>query len=743
MLKLSRRRCIVIAAVVFLLCGCCSAATRLKNVTLDKPIVGKAFDGGQVRFDGVFYDFRAANGIQMLKMWVPPGADPVRGVLFHGNPGGHGDTRNIPRDERLQEFAARYDFGIIGVTSFFGTQIYPKLGKIIVEVMNDWAKLGRHPEIANLPIIARGSSNAGMTAYGLACYAPERMICFTPNVGARYNPVSPPDEALKVPALLHIGPEDKLVRGGVERTEKLFADIRPRGALWAWDAENGKGHEIGHIDDIDMKFYEVCIALRLPADADPRKGPVQLNELPEESGWLVDFSSWASGITRIAPYNEYEADKSKAGWVPNKDIAFLYRGVATYDNPLKVSIRDLGPVDNPFASGRLLRSVGGNVVDPGRKIILECDASGFADRTRIEFYHGGRKISEVTKGREPKCEFVVDPKYTTYALTAVGYDDKGTVRTATPTHFLVRDPQVSSALADQRASTERVFLRTSRPQYGSSATGKSQSKADPADKVLLAYGVTAEQEKQFAADDKVTPFWKMITEERDYVRLNVAEHLGERGNSYKSARSTGDAEVLVKAARSRAGLYLYFEASDDEWSEPDDLFDAIDVHFSRHSAAQIASAEPSTMFMKMMNWSITLSWTQFQINFGTEERPANLVKRNFPDPWDSRRAEDTFEDAANKHGIIVDIITLSKDTKVMELFIPWDYVGFGPALDEPPTGHRLGLCLGYNDRDPGEHKGGDFDRLRWPSGVDPWWNEAVKGLDPNPYGDLEMGPMLE
>ncbi len=738
----SRRYCAVIGAVLFFLIGCCNAIAKPKNMTLDEPVTGRAFDGGQVRFDGVFYDFRAANGIQMIKMWVPPNTDPIRGVFFHGNPGGHGDTREIPRDEKLQEFAARHDFAIIGVTSFFGTRIYPDLGKIIVEAMNDWAKLGVHPEIANLPIIARGSSNAGMTAYGLVCCVPERMICFTPNVGPRYNPESPPDAALKVPALLHIGPEDPLVRGGVERTTELFEDIRPRGALWAWDAEKDKGHEIGHIDDVDMKFYETCISLRLPADADPRKGPVKLNELPEESGWLVDLSSWASGITYIAPYDEYKGDKTKAGWVPNRDIAYLYRGVATHDNPLKVSIKDLGPVDNPYESGALLRSVGGNVVDPGSKIILECDASGFAEWQRIEFYNAGEKIGEVSRGQEPKCELVVGPGHTVYALTAVGYDDKGAIRTATPTHLLVRDPEVSEALAVQRESTERVFLRRPRPQYGSSASGESGSKADPSDKVLIAYGLTAEQERQFAADDKATPFWDMIGEDRDYVRLNVSEHIGERGDSYESAEASGDAEILIKATRSRAGLYLYFEASDDEWSEPEDLFDAVDLHFCRDSSEQIASAEPKDMFMKMMNWCITLSWRQFQINFGTDEKPANLVKRNFPDPWDSRRAEDTFEYAKDRHGIIVDIITPDEDTKVMELFIPWDYVGFGPSFDEPATGNRLGVCLGYNDRDASQHKGGDFNRLRWPNGIDPWWREAEKGLNPNPYGDLEMGPML-
>jgi hypothetical protein len=224
----------LLSAGMLLAAGCSMAPAWPSHL---HPAEARAFDGGQVQFDGMYYDFRAANGIQQTKMWVPPGPEPIRGVFFHGNPGGYGDTRNQPREERFQEFAARHRFAIMGVTSFPGGQIYLQLADVIVKSMNDWAAMGFHPEIANLPIIARGSSNAGVTAYSLAGFVPERMICFTPNVGPRYNPYPPPDALMRVPALMHVGPKDPFFRNGMQSTGELFAYARPKGALWAWDAE--------------------------------------------------------------------------------------------------------------------------------------------------------------------------------------------------------------------------------------------------------------------------------------------------------------------------------------------------------------------------------------------------------------------------------------------------------------------------------------------------------------------------
>lgn len=56
----------------------------------------------------------------MMKLWVPPHAAPVRGILISGHGGGSGDSRNFARDENMQAFAARFGFGLAGLHTFPG-----------------------------------------------------------------------------------------------------------------------------------------------------------------------------------------------------------------------------------------------------------------------------------------------------------------------------------------------------------------------------------------------------------------------------------------------------------------------------------------------------------------------------------------------------------------------------------------------------------------------------------------------
>ena len=365
--------------------------------------------------------------------------------------------------------------------------------------MKDWAAMGYHPEIANLPIIARGSSNAGVTAYSLAGFVPDRMICFTPNVGPRYNPFPPSEALMKVPALMHVGPKDPFFRNGMQTTADLFAYARPKGALWAWDAEKDKGHEIAHIDDEDMKYYEEIIPLRLPKDADARKGPVKLNDLPEDSGWLADPASWESGITYIAPYKDYDRDRSKAVWLPTADLAYLYRAVATYDNPLKLAIRQLPRIENPNESGVLLQTAAGPVIAPGTAVELDCDAGAMPDWQTITFYDGAKEIGTVKKGQPTRITFTVEPQYTVYALTAVArtgrrHRARGDARAL---HGRRPEGQQGDRGAVGGRGRARAQGAPPGPRLRRRRRGRSgRCRSGPA---LVAYGLSAEQEKELPA----------------------------------------------------------------------------------------------------------------------------------------------------------------------------------------------------------------------------------------------------
>lgn len=233
MISFNREQCMkkaIILSFLAILAGCA-----------EKPLaIGewRGSEGGYLSYDGVFYNWVDAEGRKGMKCWVPPEAEPVRGIIIHGKPGsgGGGDTRSKTRDRALQEFAARFDFGIIGVTWFEGPDVYPeKTGLTILRVLEEWAAFGRHPELKNVPLIARGNSNSALFTYGLAALIPERIICFTPNVGPWYEHAEISDAFLQVPGILHVGPNDPFFTNGMADTEALFeevaGDIKPWGSM--------------------------------------------------------------------------------------------------------------------------------------------------------------------------------------------------------------------------------------------------------------------------------------------------------------------------------------------------------------------------------------------------------------------------------------------------------------------------------------------------------------------------------
>lgn len=683
-------------------------------------VTAPAFDGGALQFDGVYYDYRDAQAQKGIKLWVPPGAVPVRGIIFHGNPGSSGDTRPLALDEHLQEFAARHGFAIAGVTWFRGGDVYEQTGRIIEQVLAAWAQMGFHPELAHVPLIPRGSSNAGVTAYGLACYKPERIVCLTPNVGPRYIPRVPPDAVLRVPALLHIGPVDPFFPLGLKDTAELFCHARPRGARWAWTAEQGKGHEIRHIDDVDMKFYDTCIELRLPADYDPRSGPVTLIDLPLTNGWLADTDSWRTrgGSTYIAPYAAYDTARPYSVWLPNEDIAVLYRAIATYDNPLQISLRDVGPVENPFAAGQLLRSVGGTVVEPGTRLVIECDATGMPDWTRIEFRDGAALLGRVERGQTPACTFTVDGAKRVYALVALGYDSNGVVRTSYPLHVLVRDPAISSALHAQRAAHAAAW-RARRQTWTSAA--EPPPGLPPEAATLVARKLQPDDTAAFAPfTNTPAAFWNGSTGAQHIVVLRTSAHAVQ-----PTAAEHDDELLRVRAAYDTRGLYLLFELMDQNASTTAE----VDFHLARESSAVLWQPPPTDHFI-ILQAALALSEAQYQAPFGTFDCPGSTVRRNIPMPWHMAPVNQTLEQAREQDGIIVRHV-ISNGLRAQEWFLPWGQVGAPGMCDTPPAGSRIGLALGYN-----QAAGEGALTLRWPSHADVWTHEHQRGPQPNPWGDL-------
>ena len=248
----------------------------------------------------------------------------------------------------------------------------------------------------------------------------------------------------------------------------------------------------------------------------------------------------------------------------------------------------------------------------------------------------------------------------------------------------------------------------------------------------MAYGLTPDQEQGFAAaEGKVSAFWSAITDAHDYACVS-AKHAVESGSS--------DAEgcvMTVKAAHSRAGLYLLFEVSDDQWSPAADLNDAIDFHIARSGTDVIGAAASVTDVYLTTQFSLVLDEAQYQVNFGTPDNPGAELARNIPSPWNMDTVRESFDEAAERHGIVIRQIVLEDGARAMEWFMPWDCVGSGGEMDEPAVGTRLGLVVGYNDTDSEQTV-----TYRWPAAIDPWREVEPDGHSVASWGDLVIGPLL-
>lgn len=711
-------------------------------------------NGDQIAFDGEYYDFRDSAGVQMIKMWIPPEIETIRGVFISGHGGGGGDSRDFARDENIRALAMRLGFAVAGLHNFPGRRAYEQGAPVFFRILTEWAKIGTHPEIANLPFVMYGSSNGGASTYGFVNYAPERAICFVANVSAGSQPEVPVEEALKVPGIFIMGKFDALIgQRGIDRTAELIKNARLKGARWAWAMEL-KGHEDGSSFDVYMKLVEQAVAARYPAKGNLKKGMLKLIEIPEESGWLVDQSSWDCGLSYVDSYQNYTGDRKASGWVLNQDMAYVYRSMATHHNPVSLSVREFDRTYNPHTDPGTMFSLGGPVASPGDRITVICQTEAMPDWQKIELFDGAFKLGEVTAGNKPEFSVTLSQERIVYCLTVLVTDKSGVQRTCNPMHFFVRNPALNWS-----ARLPKPVFDAPKTNAGSKNAGKQigDTPPNPKDSLLVAYGLTADLEKQYSAtDNKTADFWTLIDSNHDYIGMTAKEN-GTPDAAFNGVL-THDCAMTVKAAYGADGIYLLFEITDDnDVAWPNEFagteneqfylnFDAVDVLIDSRSVSELSKPEHSQYFVSK-SFGLTFSTRQYQIACGTPgERPLGF-RRSLAQPWDFHATYHTLADAKAQYGIEIENVKTDYYTKAQEWFIPWQEYG-GGFSQEPDAGTRVAFSPGYNDRDEGEHfppgvtsSGGSVkasNSIRWIDRSNPWG----KSKPPYAWGEIILGKML-
>lgn len=255
-----------------------------------------------------------------LAIWVPPNANPVRGIFFENsganlkpNPADP-DWRNEVAQNRVhasRQLASLWGFAYVtGTTWLDSCRNFTCQEALWNTALNEFIQATGRTELTHAPLMIVGASRTSGFGVEYAKKYPERTIAYA------VSAMDSPGYAPTVPGIVVYGERD-------DQASRISTFLRDRGqggllslaVLW------GKGHVCDRCGDLIWPWMDEVIRLRLPNNADPRQGPVALKPLRESDGWLGDVDNWGN----VYPYNDYPGDKRRAAWLPSRSTARIWQ----------------------------------------------------------------------------------------------------------------------------------------------------------------------------------------------------------------------------------------------------------------------------------------------------------------------------------------------------------------------------------------------------------------------------------
>ncbi|MEW6302216.1 MAG: immunoglobulin domain-containing protein [Verrucomicrobiota bacterium] len=331
----------------------------------------------------------------------------VRGIVV-GAPGRSGSIG--PASPSWHRWLWDRQFVWVGISTH-GTPV-----STLTNALAQFATLRNRPELIHAPVCIHGISMGGAFTYDFAATYPERTIAFLPH--HMYTPATAQTPAfLEVPGLFTQGEFDAETVS--THQWKFYEDGRLQSARWSMWIDWGHNHLArNYLSELAQEFFDTCIALRYPAQANPLLGPVQLNALPEAGGWLGEhihgrvktamvpglsvpggggnpnfWRDFDTDCAHIAPYAVFDrAPKNEHSWFPNERLACVWRShVSTGFRTVSLQLHDLSGQVNYFGG----TDYPDHTFTAGQTIDATVDARGFPGAMRVEFYDGATRMGEI------------------------------------------------------------------------------------------------------------------------------------------------------------------------------------------------------------------------------------------------------------------------------------------------------------------------------------------------------------
>jgi hypothetical protein len=255
-------------------------------------------------------------------LWVPDEIAVVKGVIVMS---GHGSGENLFQRPDMRELARELGLALF---KFNGNPMqrgfWPR--SLLFEKLTTFGTKCGHPELGHAPLFLYGHSNGTGFSAVFPSYEPARVwgwVSMRPGITFQvYQP-----GAAQVPGLVIFGEDDAfLTRPSREENLAVVPAMRKNHeALWSFAVEPKTGHGPGEKTwPLVYSFLRHTFAARVPADADPRKGPVTLRTPEITSGHLGQSWDSAKGGYQelpVSPFAVFAGDKTTASWLVNAAYA--------------------------------------------------------------------------------------------------------------------------------------------------------------------------------------------------------------------------------------------------------------------------------------------------------------------------------------------------------------------------------------------------------------------------------------
>jgi len=279
----------------------------------------------------VVYLFAAisAHAVTGWELWLPTNGMPVKAVFVAPRWGDGARMVSLIQ----QNLGCKLGIATMLTKDDLMTFKEPEFLSSITNTLAASAVTLKRPELANAPLLLWAHSNAAQYLLGCLKTIPDRVLSyclFKSAYGINNDFGTMSKAAMEAFGLSIWDQNDRITREYSQDKERMLmldncAAARKQGALIHVVLVRGTHHMIDGQEQLMLKFFETALAMRMPAGANPAKGPVKLIGGFEKKGWIQVQSSKA-----VATYSGLPAGTNprQGWWLPTRDYAVMWNGYA-------------------------------------------------------------------------------------------------------------------------------------------------------------------------------------------------------------------------------------------------------------------------------------------------------------------------------------------------------------------------------------------------------------------------------